>query len=101
CWRSPDLPSFPTRRSSDLAGALCRRLLNITPDAQTDHSIYCGVPSAVRFVLKILSILPNVTAIFCEISENGSNFEPVYINARVRTEEQTSELQSRENFGCR
>src|SRR5690606_33786278 len=54
--------------------------LNIACDAQTGHSFYGPVPSAVRFAFKTLSILPNASAIFCEISANESNFDPVYTN---------------------
>src|SRR5690606_39282017 len=89
-----DLPAFPTRRSSDLI---------LTPQGQAYQQIEAvgivsgtGVPElAHRFVDYVLSeevqsLIPTTNWMF-----------PVNAETPLRSEEHTSELQSRENLVCR
>src|SRR5690606_40076176 len=76
-----DLHSFPTRRSSDLRIDWCFR---------TDS---CGVPRRRRTRSKALP--PRVAG------SRRSGTRSVTPRARRRSEEHTSELQSRENLVCR
>src|SRR5690606_40109888 len=93
------LPSFPTRRSSDLGGV--HAVFNAPPpvllleqaDAAGSRTIRVGVaarlPVAVGDVLE--AALPH-----CR-----HDADDLRITAERRSEEHTSELQSRENIVCR
>src|SRR5690606_41951455 len=82
----PDLHSFPTRRSSDLDEAALLRLLGGEHVTAEDQG---GRP-----------LLPDPLAHPPEVSTAGMDADVE--EARVeRSEEHTSELQSRENLVCR
>src|SRR5690606_39501623 len=94
------LHSFPTRRSSDLA--------LIGPMALPSH----GAENRCRFVLSgrqrashADDMMERFTATYCSTPQlaAGSRFRRggVETSAAARSEEHTSELQSRENLVCR
>src|SRR5690606_42086855 len=95
------LPAFPTRRSSDLRSGLTpgyhyyqvRGVIN--PDG-LDESLLCEGPTEtfVVFVLPPLSVAVDGT------SKNTDNAF-IFCESEGRSEEHTSELQSRENLVCR
>src|SRR5690606_42094192 len=78
----PDLHSFPTRRSSDLSN----ERIPLRKDSAKELPI--AITSPVAFIC-----VPNRISAFVNLSNgNRGNF---------RSEEHTSELQSRENLVCR
>src|SRR5690606_40579296 len=89
--RLPRLPTFPTRRSSDLSNS---------PVAATSRTGSASGPWAVCPLLRQNRRLPARLRVTMEaspaISSNGQNS-----SAAARSEEHTSELQSRENLVCR
>src|SRR5690606_40669675 len=101
-YRAPlALPSFPTRRSSDLRGSLTRsaevqifpvRNLQLSPgrSARANGRIYLGL------FLWCLSLSRNRIRMARKIPPTAAN-----IKNTIRSEEHTSELQSRENLVCR
>src|SRR5207302_5663320 len=85
------LHSFPTRRSSDLHRGHCRdRRFDRRPERLRDHALRLQ-PRAVEHQW-FLSI--GERRYDCGISDRGAP-------SRQRSEEHTSELQSRENLVCR
>src|SRR5690606_41708598 len=82
----PHLPSFPTRRSSDLGCA------TIEPPALPDDVVPAAWQGPVE---EGAAVWPNV--------EWWNNFDSPELTALIddRSEEHTSELQSRENLVCR
>src|SRR5690606_41689710 len=93
-----DILSFPTRRSSDLVVNLVR---------------FHGKP--IRFIRQLCVVLPyqryvfveNTKSVFIWCLQVAGNFgkneqaRAVFRNFDIRSEEHTSELQSRENLVCR
>src|SRR5690606_41770612 len=91
---SSDLHSFPTRRSSDLILSddqtlLRRRVRQMVDDYLSARGL--GAPDDVRLRLTV--------DVLNEISGYGPLQE--YLDRPDRSEEHTSELQSRENLVCR
>src|SRR5690606_41009524 len=95
------LPSFPTRRSSDLIHAI-----NVYPDARilvereivlTDAADVCGEDR--------VGARERCAGIQCDVRRDVAELRDVADAARLehfgRSEEHTSELQSRENLVCR
>src|SRR5690606_40316637 len=87
-----DLHSFPTRRSSDLGLGYVIDLL-------------AAVPSVVFGLWGILVLAPAVQPFYAWLFDN-LHWIPLFAGERVsgtgrRSEEHTSELQSRENLVCR
>src|SRR5690606_41487249 len=89
------LPSLPTRRSSDLT---------LVADALTGGHTHTGCPFThrrLRFRLRLGVVQVEVQILLrrqCGHSHSG----PIPRHTTVlRSEEHTSELQSRENLGCR
>src|SRR5690606_41842562 len=92
--RHPQLDSFPTRRSSDLAEAgepVGLALAEIAPD---------GTPAAELLSLYVAQPArgQGLATMLVERLEGELRSQHV---ARLRSEEHTSELQSRENLVCR
>src|SRR5204862_7981262 len=84
CFAPLDLPSFPTRRSSDLCSTLdVRRLL----------------PSASRISVR-RKLKPSLRPRPCSVAATGSRKTPRR-QSKARSEEHTSELQSRRDLVCR
>src|SRR5207302_2371082 len=94
---SPPLPSFPTRRSSDLArpGNLLRTALVRcrARDARREQRVLGGETG----VDHCLDAAHGVAPIVCYEDDAGR----LVAHAARRSEEHTSELQSRENLVCR
>src|SRR5690606_40025605 len=87
----PLLPSFPTRRSSDLR-LYATRLATVTPhEVRVGHTLNDHVRHATREWLQL--ILTN-NDILGHVAAQGGKYAQ-------RSEEHTSELQSRENLVCR
>src|SRR5207302_3879226 len=96
-----DLPSFPTRRSSDLSVALVGvvtaevGMLNDTDELPPGTVTDGGGLSAPELLLKATDTpLPGAAPCSCTMPEVGT---PPVIGLK-RSEEHTSELQSRENL---
>src|SRR5690606_42083513 len=86
-----DLHSFPTRRSSDLFRQNLLRTINNSPGECSLSLSFVGLhcpESPIQFQLISLKII----LVFCCFLKLKFNF---------RSEEHTSELQSRENLVCR
>src|SRR5690606_41467282 len=86
------LHSFPTRRSSDLVGTIRSSLFGATDAA--------GVPYGVA--RQMIDILSSDVDFFRDLRA-GDQFRVIYesFSTGGRSEEHTSELQSRENLVCR
>src|SRR5207302_7428846 len=90
----PDLPSFPTRRSSDLAALLSENSSVVTDLSKLGAP---GTPFTHDFFLSATLLSFPQAAI-----DNVSKIDGVTsATAGLRSEEHTSELQSRENLVCR
>src|SRR5690606_41617361 len=85
------LPSFPTRRSSDLTAALRRSLRTISTCSRRPDPTSSSLPLPITGTRRCSStrFAPDATS----IARNHSH--------SPRSEEHTSELQSRENLVCR
>src|SRR5690606_39307263 len=93
-----DLPSFPTRRSSDLLFHVRRALVSVQGAGKSEKSL--GWEAGSADVRVSLAIFPRVL----RDSEPGEALtRPVRRSTFCpsRSEEHTSELQSRENLVCR
>src|SRR5690606_41453998 len=88
----PSLHSFPTRRSSDLYG-FAGREKNIAPERFDYTARYQDLKK------QLLNLSKNFNSAFFESIE--PNFIEIHYNDQFRSEEHTSELQSRENLVCR
>src|SRR5690606_42049117 len=99
CWYgdSRDLHSFPTRRSSDLGG-IGRRGIGGSPAT-------LAVPSAAGEVVlpERMVLWPHMVPVAPMHQVRGSRTggQPFDVGVDIRSEEHTSELQSRENLVCR
>src|SRR5690606_39388606 len=96
----PYIPSFPTRRSSDLA-TLLRGLENLATDDPATLT-YDGSVEDVYFTMEhrlaeACEIAPAELDVQMARSRNDLD-QGIF---RMRSEEHTSELQSRENLVCR
>src|SRR5690606_40138598 len=94
------LHSFPTRRSSDLAAGVRAGLRLIL------HQVACNVAQgAVKLLNSPLDSRSQICRIVClgDISRplHGPRYKPARSRGLERSEEHTSELQSRENLVCR
>src|SRR5690606_40369869 len=89
-----DLLSFPTRRSSDL-GALAARVLEVAPNHALDDLLVLGRERLEVDALRIHAAREAAV----EIEHVGE--AAAHAGREVRSEEHTSELQSRENLVCR
>src|SRR5690606_41251249 len=93
------LPSFPTRRSSDLGlvSTLEPRIYGSRgPGNQNERSK--SRPSVARFSALASSPCRAVSAVVASLLRGSAIFECTH---SPRSEEHTSELQSRENLVCR
>src|SRR5690606_41581612 len=93
-----DLPSFPTRRSSDLGQSLA--------EDRVQGEIYDTiVAERTKNPLQFIQKLSDATTYFGAVQAKAWGFIDVVIGNPVlrsgRSEEHTSELQSRENLVCR
>src|SRR5690606_41998814 len=87
------LPSFPTRRSSDLAGDAAQPRVPGGPVRQLRRADRHGGAA------RLSSPVPGRTRVFRELHRLcGECAGPLF---HARSEEHTSELQSRENLVCR
>src|SRR5690606_40800723 len=90
----PHLPSFPTRRSSDLPDSYFHRYADL--DSEQSAKTAAGIWNEINKPNLLKNILP--TRFRADlILEKGSH----HFVKSVRSEEHTSELQSRENLVCR
>src|SRR5205814_9543894 len=89
----PHLPSFPTRRSSDLTQA-GHRVKTATTGAEALRAARDAVPDLVLLDL----MLPDASG--TEVCRSLKS-DAVTRDARVRSEEHTSELQSLRHLVCR
>src|SRR5690606_41356371 len=85
------LHSFPTRRSSDLPSAISPPLINATNLPALASSNICSRISTISLLAS-----PGVTH-----PGNATMFLSLIYASSSRSEEHTSELQSRENLVCR
>src|SRR5690606_41821416 len=93
----PDLLSFPTRRSSDLHRAMCALFADAPSTFRMNRHPFAALPrthasrsrSAPRFTCVLRTALSCIALLF------------TIACADDRSEEHTSELQSRENLVCR
>src|SRR5207302_10747942 len=88
------LHSFPTRRSSDLCGRTAMKLSAFSPSGDMRT---CEVSLS---ICNSLPVLIPASAVTADIFEPRSNPASLPLN-KPRSEEHTSELQSRENLVCR
>src|SRR5690606_41864769 len=93
--------SFPTRRSSDLSAQESNPTTACRPfDAQRDGLVPSGGGATV--ILESLeSALARGATIIAEVVGYGFSSNGGHISTPNRSEEHTSELQSRENLVCR
>src|SRR5690606_41651147 len=91
------LPSFPTRRSSDLAALndLVRRMVECCT------GIHCLRDPTRGGLATTLNELARQSGVGMTIFENRIPITDAVTGACERSEEHTSELQSRENLVCR
>src|SRR5690606_42111840 len=94
------LHSFPTRRSSDLINALVQDIIDEQIDSFKDRQqkIVVSIPDESTMALvdemRFRMVIENII-------DNASKYTPHSGKVTVRSEEHTSELQSRENLVCR
>src|SRR5690606_41675333 len=95
CSNPPQLKSFATRRSSDLAifGSL-ERFVGIVLENFAGHMPLWLAPVQATVCTIVSDADGYAEDVQRELQEAG-------LRAEVRSEEHTSELQSRENLGCR
>src|SRR5690606_41839439 len=90
-----DLPSFPTRRSSDLPGMpIPAEITRITGITDSD------VAGAPTFEQALPAIRAAFEGVDMAVAHNLA-FDRSMLQYALRSEEHTSELQSRENLVCR
>src|SRR5690606_41248336 len=96
----PGPPSFPTRRSSDLRAPLVAEL---GPPGEVDLDVVALDDREVGVVLRRGVAVPERDGEAQEIAPPADRALDVVDSedGRVRSEEHTSELQSRENLVCR
>src|SRR5690606_42122144 len=95
-----DVPSFPTRRSSDLV-LLHEMLVGVKPERRDDETL--RLPSALlrsRDHAETLAQRRRLSLSQLRRRING-DLDMILRQALRRSEEHTSELQSRENLVCR
>src|SRR5690606_41272268 len=96
--RPPALPSFPTRRSSDLLAKVASLVLLFLPLVFVKYGGFVadslGVRETVPWLAAASSVLPAGISFFTFQAAS-------YVLDVARSEEHTSELQSRENLVCR
>src|SRR5206468_10604652 len=94
----PDLLSFPTRRSSDLAAECCKRARGLLA------TFDCPPPSLVASVnyaeIRVCMLLGDLDKLFTLAQHNVDIAEEQHWRQH-RSEEHTSELQSRSDLVCR
>src|SRR5206468_5001908 len=95
------IASFPTRRSSDLAGEVDVKGATIEPHVVFDASlgpIYVGAGSVVQAFTRVVG----PCYIGCDSTVLGDRITSCSIgdHCKVRSEEHTSELQSRSDLVC-
>src|SRR5690606_40511019 len=95
-----DLPSFPTRRSSDLGNGIGpSRRYRLRLDGDTTDTTPRSLDAKVAFGTDGVA-RDDLNAARGRACGHG-NAAPVACGDRPRSEEHTSELQSRENLVCR
>src|SRR5690606_42102946 len=100
CAAHLHLRSFPTRRSSDLTIIEVRDIFAQVPARRKFLKGARAESSAITDVVKRLAMAnPEIHFVLEGSDRNGSNWPAV--SGEGRSEEHTSELQSRENLVCR
>src|SRR5690606_41189628 len=97
---TPSLPSFPTRRSSDLQTSVCRSL----GDPGADESLLTALRGTSKVDRETLEFPVAIAHRIASARLGLVRFGDDRLRRRdrfVRSEEHTSELQSRENLVCR
>src|SRR5690606_41049467 len=90
-----DLHPFPTRRSSDLE---FEHVFVVFPTVNHRRLRYLTTSNFISLVTKFDRVLPQLREVFSTLANKDTNlFDLVW----GRSEEHTSELQSRENLVCR
>src|SRR5690606_42105221 len=94
-----NLHSFPTRRSSDL----CERIGNISNQAKTIKlaDLIDNTSSIVQYDKGFAVTYLNEKRYMLNVLEGGYKVLLIKAQKVLRSEEHTSELQSRENLVCR
>src|SRR5690606_42050518 len=85
-----DLPTFPTRRSSDL----------VLLEQKNDLTLANKNQIAQQFTPEIQALKQEIETLQNETNTKEAEVNALY-NTYIRSEEHTSELQSRENLVCR
>src|SRR5690606_40897056 len=96
-----DLLAFPTRRSSDLT--LTPALDTVIGDAESGLNGFTNalLGDLVSDLLGVVNSLPLVAANGTAVNIDLTSLKTSVINELLRSEEHTSELQSRETLVCR
>src|SRR5690606_40081253 len=97
----PDLPSFPTRRSSDLQNLIRDAIKYETSRGGLVFFIHNRVQTIDEIAAMIRAIVPDTRIGVAHGQMKPAELEKVMLNFVERSEEHTSELQSRENLVCR
>src|SRR5690606_40038859 len=95
----PDLPSFPTRRSSDL---LQHQVIRGTKDAENfmvNPNVLANLDIKPTQAPDLSLLSPALQQYVMTIAQGLQSSDPT--QGLYRSEEHTSELQSRENLVCR
>src|SRR5690606_41756053 len=92
-----DLPAFPTRRSSDLHALQRQRDNPECADAERDAALRFDAPG----LQPELTFDPSDDIVAPYIAKGAAPRVAILREQGVRSEEHTSELQSRENLVCR
>src|SRR5690606_39336453 len=99
-YSSLSLLSFPTRRASDL-GVTVQVLLAPQEHAQPDQHADAGGAEAVLPAIGLAEETAHQRGEQCAEVDTGIEQREARVTTRIRSEEHTSELQSREKLVCR
>src|SRR5690606_41921974 len=92
-----DIQSFPTRRSSDLSHTVTIRAHNVS----TGMTDYKNPWSQLGVIAQAVTMINNTNRVLSALKVNPERALEELENDWTRSEEHTSELQSRENLVCR
>src|SRR5690606_39664720 len=92
-----ELLPFPTRRSSDLAEELARLVMSVPQSDPLPVRLYEPDDSLPEKIAKVAAAMYGVE----EIDYRQEALDALERYEKARSEEHTSELQSRENLVCR
>src|SRR5690606_40744874 len=90
-------PCFPTRRSSDLSDLVARRAAEVLPGTDDTRKLLQKVSATSPADSRVIDVAFRASGPQ-EAQRGAQAFAEAYV---ARSEEHTSELQSRENLVCR